>query len=77
MEEEFESLAREKGAFIGLPAGVDPTPEAVENFLDSCDAVHYEGPIGDVLARAYWEDGEGAGCISIPTDRILEIHSAR
>jgi len=61
MERRFKALARERGAFIGVPIGVDPTPQGVEEFLDSCDAVHYEGPVGDVLARAYWEDGEEAG----------------
>ena len=74
MERRFKALARERGAFIGVPIGVDPTPQGVEEFLDSCDAVHYEGPVGDVLARAYWEDGEEAGCISIPTDRITGLH---
>ena len=71
----FYRLAATWQAFIGLPSGVEPSAEAVQEFLESCEHVEFAGPCGDVLARAYWRerDYEGnltGGCISIPHKRL-------
>jgi len=63
----FEIVERER-RLVGAPCS--SFEESVE-FLRELDAkglVKTAGPIGDVIARAYWtnSDGDIGGCVSIP-----------
>ena len=64
-KERFIKLGKERG-FIGLPC---------QGFFEgdmTGIALIFEGPVGDVIARCYWDDGKGnGGCVSIPGDRMI------
>jgi len=68
--QEFVSIARVNG-IIGAP--MQDFEENLAFILDSSIIIEIEGAVGDVVARAYWDDSAGnGGCISIPGDDLLK-----